>query len=51
MLYVNLLLLYASNLIIRVITLISRCYMYHAKLGWPMHIVRVMTFRYESTYL
>jgi len=51
MLKVNLLLLYASNLMIKVITIRSLCYMYHGNLDWPMQMVRVMPFKYESTYL
>jgi len=43
----NLLLLYASNLMIRVITLRSQCYMYYTNLDWSMQMIRAMTFRYE----
>ena len=39
------------NLTIRVITLISWCYMYDAKLDWTMQMVMVMIFKYELTCL
>jgi len=36
---------------ISVIVLGYLCYMYHAKLDWPMQMVRVMTLRYEFSYV